>query len=121
MSVVFLNVLRLVWFYVQSWSMFHVHLRKMCVLMLGVMFCLFFRSVCFTALLKSSVYLFIFCLVLFFFFFPLCLFLRERQTHRGGGEGQREGDTESKAGSRLRAVNTEPDMGLEPTNCEIMT
>ena len=37
------------------------------------------------------------------------------------GEGQREGDTESKAGSRLRAVSTEPDTGLEPINCEIMT
>ena len=31
------------------------------------------------------------------------------------GEGQREGDTESEAGSRLRAVSTELDVGLEPT------
>ena len=38
---------------------------------------------------------------------------------RGGAE--REGDPESKAGSRLGAVSTEPDAGLEPTNCEIMT
>ena len=38
---------------------------------------------------------------------------------RGGPE--REGDTESKAGSRLRAVDTEPDAGLEPRNREIMT
>ena len=38
---------------------------------------------------------------------------------RGGAD--REGDTESEAGSRLRAVSTEPDMGLEPTDCEIMT
>ena len=38
---------------------------------------------------------------------------------RGGAE--REGDTESKAGSRLRAVNTEPDVGLELTDREIMT
>ena len=38
------------------------------------------------------------------------------------GEGaEREGDTESEAGSRLRAVSTEPDVGLEFTNCEIMT
>ena len=37
------------------------------------------------------------------------------------GEEQREGDTESKAGSRLRAVSTEPDMGLELTDREIMT
>ena len=38
---------------------------------------------------------------------------------RAGAE--REGDTESEAGSRLRAVSTEPDVELELTNCEIMT
>ena len=38
---------------------------------------------------------------------------------RGGAE--REGDTESKAGSRLRAVSTESNVGLEPTEHEIMT
>ena len=38
---------------------------------------------------------------------------------RGGAE--REGDTESEAGSRLRAISTEPDVGLQLTNCEIMT
>ena len=38
---------------------------------------------------------------------------------RGGAE--REGDTESEAGSRLRAVSTEPDGGLEPTDGEIVT
>ena len=32
-----------------------------------------------------------------------------------------EGDTEWEAGSRLWAVSTEPDAGLEPTNCEIKT
>ena len=38
------------------------------------------------------------------------------------GEGaEREGDIESEAGSRLRAVSTEPDAGLELTNREIMT
>ena len=41
------------------------------------------------------------------------------------GEGQRErereGGTESEAGSRLRAVSTEPAAGLELTDCEIMT
>ena len=37
------------------------------------------------------------------------------------GGAEREGDTESKAGSRLRAVSTEPDTGLELTNCEIMS
>ena len=38
-----------------------------------------------------------------------------------GGGSEREGDTESEAGSRLRAVSTEPDAGLEPSNCEITT
>ena len=37
----------------------------------------------------------------------------------GGKEGER--DTESQAGSRLRAVSTEPDAGLELVNREIMT
>ena len=38
------------------------------------------------------------------------------------GEGaEREGDTESEAGSGLWAVSTEPTVGLEPTNREIMT
>ena len=39
--------------------------------------------------------------------------------NRGGAE--REGDTESETGSRLRAVNTEPDGELELTNREIVT
>ena len=34
---------------------------------------------------------------------------------------EREGDMESEAGSRLRAVSTEPDAGLELTDYEIMT
>ena len=38
---------------------------------------------------------------------------------RGGAE--REGDTESEAGSRLWAVSTELDVGLELMSCEIMT
>ena len=38
---------------------------------------------------------------------------------RGGAE--REGDTESEAGSRLRAVRTEPDAGLKLTNHEFIT
>ena len=38
------------------------------------------------------------------------------------GEGaEREGDTESEAGSRLRAVRTEPDAELEPRRLEIMS
>ena len=40
---------------------------------------------------------------------------------RAEREREREGDTESEAGSRLRAVSTEPNVGLEPTNHEIMT
>ena len=42
-----------------------------------------------------------------------------RETEHKWGRG-REGDTESEAGSRLRAVSTEPDAGLELTNGEIM-
>ena len=38
-----------------------------------------------------------------------------------GGGAEREGDTESEAGPRLRAVSTEPDAGLELMNQEIMT
>ena len=39
--------------------------------------------------------------------------------NRGGAE--REGDRESETGSRFWAVSTEPDMGLESTDREIMT
>ena len=45
---------------------------------------------------------------------------RERQSMNGGG-AEREGDTESEAGSRLRAVSPEPDAGLELPDCEIVT
>ena len=38
-----------------------------------------------------------------------------------GGGAEREGDTESEGDSRLWAVSTEPDAGLELTNCEIVT
>ena len=38
---------------------------------------------------------------------------------RGGAE--REGNTESEAGSRLLAVSTEPHVELELTNCDLMT
>ena len=37
------------------------------------------------------------------------------------GVAGRKGDTESEAGSRLRAVSTETDAGFELTNPEIMT
>ena len=36
------------------------------------------------------------------------------------GEGQRERETEAQADSRLSAVSTEPDMGLELRNHKIM-
>ena len=41
-----------------------------------------------------------------------------RVSRRGA---EREGDTESEAGSRLQAVSTEPDVGLELTDRDIMT
>ena len=37
------------------------------------------------------------------------------------GGADREGDTESQAGFRLRAVSTEPDAGLELTDRKFMT
>ena len=46
--------------------------------------------------------------------------MRDRDTVRAG-EGQREMETESEAGSRLCAVSTEPDAGLELTDRKIMT
>ena len=55
-----------------------------------------------------------------FYFLNVYFFGREteRDSARGGG-AEREGDAESEAGSRLRAISTEPHVGLEPTNCEI--
>ena len=38
-----------------------------------------------------------------------------------GGGAEREGDTESEAGSRLWTDSTEPDAGLKHTDSEIMT
>ena len=48
-------------------------------------------------------------------------FWQKDRVSMSGGGAEREGDTESKAGSRLWAVSTEPDTGLELTSCEIMT
>ena len=49
-------------------------------------------------------------------------FEREWETEREWGrDRKREGATESEAGSRRHAVNTQPNTGLEPTNHEIMT
>ena len=45
---------------------------------------------------------------------------RERQSMSEEG-AEREGDTEPEAGSRLWAVSTDPDAGLELTSREIMT
>ena len=53
--------------------------------------------------------------------FNVYLFLREKKECEWGRSREKEGDTESEAGSRLRAVSTEPNAGLELTSCEIMT
>ena len=49
------------------------------------------------------------------------LFIFERETECEQKKAEREGDTESEAGSRLRAVSTEPDAGLELKTRGIMT
>ena len=53
-----------------------------------------------------------FFLMFFFYFWE-----RDRARAR---EGQRERETQSEAGSKLWTVSTEPDVGLESTNHEIM-
>ena len=57
--------------------------------------------------------------VFLIFFFNIYLLLRDRESTRRGGSER--GKHRIEAGSRLRAVSTEPDVGLEPTNQEIMT
>ena len=55
--------------------------------------------------------------------FILFMFVRarERECECAWGRGrERERDTESKVGSRLRAVSTEPNAGFEPTECKIV-
>ena len=52
---------------------------------------------------------------------PFLILLSVYSFLRVGGGTEKEGDTDSKAGSRLWAVGTEPDVVLELTNCEIMT
>ena len=47
--------------------------------------------------------------------------MRETETECEWVEAEREGGTESEAGSRLGTVSTEPDVGLKLTSCEIMT
>ena len=56
-----------------------------------------------------------------FFFKCFYLFWGDRETECEQGRGRESGDTESEAGSGLRAVSADPGMGLEPMNCEIMT
>ena len=53
-----------------------------------------------------------------FVFFKSLIFERETACEQGRS---RERDTECEAGSRLWAVSTESNMGLELANCEIMT
>ena len=60
-------------------------------------------------------------ILLLLFFLMLIYFLRQERQGMSRGGAEREEDAESKAGSRLRAVSTELDVGLEPTSCEIMT
>ena len=50
----------------------------------------------------------------------ICFWERRRQNASGLG-AEREGDTESKAGSRLQAVSTAHNAELELMSCEIMT
>ena len=48
--------------------------------------------------------------------------MRQRETEHKQRRGrEREGDTESETGSRVQAVSTEPKVGLEVMNHEIMT
>ena len=50
------------------------------------------------------------------------LLLRDRERQSTSREGaERQGDTESEAGSRRQPVSTEPDAGLELTNRKITT
>ena len=59
---------------------------------------------------------------MYIFFNFLFIFERERVSeHEWGRSRERERDTEREAVSRLWAVRTEPDVGLEPMNCQIMT
>ena len=57
----------------------------------------------------------------FLFFFKFYLFCRKRESTQAGTSRQTERDAESKAGSRLRAVSTEPEAEPDPTNREIIT
>ena len=58
--------------------------------------------------------------VFFFLNVSSCLRDRERQSTSSGG-AESEGHTDSEAGSRLRALSADPDVGLELMNWELMT
>ena len=61
---------------------------------------------------------------IFYFIFNVFIYFweREREHELGRGrERERERETESDSGSRLWAVSTEPDMGFELVNHDIMT
>ena len=66
-----------------------------------------------------SHFVFFVCLFVFSTFF-IYFWDRERQSMNGGG-AEREGDTESETGSRLRAISPEPEAGLELADREIVT
>ena len=51
----------------------------------------------------------------------MCIHFWKRETEHKRDGVEREGDTESEAGSMRQAVSTEPDVGLEPMNRGIMT
>ena len=49
------------------------------------------------------------------------LFLRERESAQGRGKGREKGRGRKKIPSRLHAVSSEPNAGLDPMNGEIRT
>ena len=88
--------------------------------MLSFFSCVFCPSVC---LIWKNVCS---CFLNFFFnkesFFNVYLFLREKEREReimNVEEAEREGDTESEAGSRFQAASTNLDMGLKLMNCDM--
>ena len=66
----------------------------------------------------ANVIYFLFFLI---FFKHFVYFWETKKDRARVREGQRETETQSEAGSSLCTDSTEPDMGLEPTNHEIMT
>ena len=61
--------------------------------------------------------------IFFFNFFLTFIYFRDREKQSMNGEGaEREGDTESEAGSRLWAISPEPDVGAQthrPRDCDL--